>query len=129
MVERMQRFVNWLLRPINALGDRLTVVVGPEGPYFAGVYYMRQGNFARAGEAFEEAERAYRRTHGESHPRVSEAMSYRAWCYVKAGHAENALSLYERAIQLDTARGDPTGARLRQLTKELAWARTKARGS
>jgi tetratricopeptide (TPR) repeat protein len=89
----------------------------------AGLGNMRKGNFAVAAEAFADAERLYVERLGPSHPRVAEAVAYRAWCYAKSNRLEDAIPLFERAIQLELKREDVAGERLRQLIQQLAWAR------
>jgi len=87
---------------------------------------MKKGNLVVAAEAFEDAERLYAEQFGRNHPKVSESIAYRAWCYTKSNRAADAIRLYERAIELDSGRGIAAGERLQQLIQQLAWARSKA---
>ncbi|HEV2032655.1 MAG TPA: hypothetical protein VGU71_00380 [Candidatus Dormibacteraeota bacterium] len=87
---------------------------------------MRTGKFSIAAEAFEDAERLYTAQLGRFHPRVSEAIAYRAWCYAKSGRAFDAVGLYETAIQLDLKRQDVSAERIQQLHEQLNWARDRA---
>jgi tetratricopeptide (TPR) repeat protein len=107
------------------LGDWLIDrVVGPGGAFAAGLQNMRKAKFSTAIDAFKDAERLYAKRFGPHHPRVAEAIAYRAWCLAKWGRAAEAVPLYEAAIELE--RGRRNGERAKRLIEQLAWARERA---
>ncbi len=111
--------------PFRQLGDWLIRRGGPGGAFTAGLNNMDKGKFSIAAEAFQDAERLYTEQFGASHPRVAEAIAYRAWCYAKSNREADAVELYRKAIELESKRPDRRGDRLQQLVQQLAWARSK----
>jgi tetratricopeptide (TPR) repeat protein len=104
----------------------LSNLAGPGGAFTAGLQNMNKGEFVVAAEAFADAEELYSERFGRSHPKVSQAIAFRAWCFAKSGRPGDAIALYEKAIELERGRVD--GARAKQLVEQLAWARGKLEG-
>jgi tetratricopeptide (TPR) repeat protein len=108
------------------LEDWLLELAGPGGAFSAGLQNLKNGRLGVAAEGFADAERLYIERYGRSHPRVSQAIAFRAWCLANSGRPADAVGLYEEAIELE--RGHVDGARAQQLIEQLAWARGKLEG-
>lgn len=107
------------------LATWLMLQAGPKGAYGAGLHYVGRGKLQEAQQAFGHAQRLWQRELGSRHSYVSLAMSKRAWCLLELDRPEEAVNLYERALQIATEVHGSGNPRTLDLARELARARSR----
>lgn len=82
------------------LATWLMLQAGPKGAYGAGLHYLGRGRLQEAQHAFADAQRLWEIELGPRHGYVALAMSKRAGCLVELERTEEAVELYEAALDI-----------------------------
>jgi tetratricopeptide (TPR) repeat protein len=94
------------------------------GAFSTGRRLIARERYADAAAALEDAERLLGRQYGPRHDWVGQSVAKRAWCYAKMGRFDEAISLYELAIDIEDEQDHPDAEWMSELREQLDWARS-----